>query len=169
MKIGTSQQKTKRLKNQNSSKSYKLSSRRPRPSSSKIGPTQSVFPMAAQAIDAQVNTVSPTLTLLVVHIQETLREYERTPKHSYRTWHETIEESLVSLAERFGIPFPVTFYNISPFWRPTIALAENQLNEQQAKSYVRAMEKATISEVLAYLMAVGLQAVYRGPRGYCRS
>ena len=42
-------------------------------------------------------------------------------------------------------------------------VAENQLNEQQTKAYVGAMETMRFSEMLAYLMAVGLQATYRGP------
>ena len=64
-----------------------------------------------------------------------------------------------------GILFPVLLYNISPFWLPNLVQAEYNLDEQRLLSYVEAMERATISEMLAYLMAVGLQAVHRGPTG----
>ena len=41
---------------------------------------------------------------------------------------------------------------------------ENNLDEQQTKLYVEAMQRARIREILAYLMAAGLSLVYKGPR-----
>ena len=40
---------------------------------------------------------------------------------------------------------------------------ESNLDEQQVKLYVEATQWAKISEVLAYLMAVGLSSFYKGP------
>ena len=128
-----------------------------------------VFPIVAQAVDAQANTVSPTLALLLAHVQQTIHENRKAPKHSYQTWYETTKETLASVAEQYGIPFPVFLYNVSPFWTPTILAAENQLNEQQTKAYVGAMEKMTVSEMLAYLMAVGLQQLTEASMRYCRN
>ena len=39
------------------------------------------------------------------------------------------------------------------------------LDEQQTRLYVEAMQGATISDILGYLMAVGLHIVYKGPSG----
>ena len=44
-----------------------------------------------------------------------------------------------------------------------MAQHENNLDEQQAKLYVEAMQRAKISEILAYLMAAGLSLFYKGP------
>ena len=40
---------------------------------------------------------------------------------------------------------------------------ESSLDEQQVKLYVEAMERATICEILAYLMVVGPGSFYKGP------
>ena len=40
---------------------------------------------------------------------------------------------------------------------------ESNLDKQQVKLYVEAMQRAKISEVLAYLMAVGLSYFYKAP------
>ena len=40
---------------------------------------------------------------------------------------------------------------------------ENNLDEQQTKLYVEAMQRTRISEILAYLIAAGLSLVYQGP------
>ena len=122
-----------------------------------------VFPVAMQAIDSKPNMVSPTLVLLVVLAQRTAKENRANPEHSYQSWHETLQKTLVEVAESHGIPFPIFLYNISPFWVPTMVSSESSLDEQQTKLYIEAMQRATIAEILAYLMAVGLSAVYKGP------
>ena len=48
-------------------------------------------------------------------------------------------------------------------WLPNLVQAEYKLDEQQVRLYAKAMKRATVSEILAYLMAVGLGTVYRGP------
>ena len=54
---------------------------------------------------------------------------------------------------------PVLQYNIFPFRLPNFVQAEYNLDEQQVRLYVEAMERASVSEILAYLMAAGLNAV----------
>ena len=122
-----------------------------------------VFPVAMQALDSKPNMVSPTIVLLVVLAQKTAKENHTNPEHSYQSWHETLQKTLAEVAENHGIPFPIFLYKISPFWVPTMVQSESSLDEQQAKLYVEAMQRATIAEILAYLMAVGLGAVYKGP------
>ena len=122
-----------------------------------------VFPVATQAIDAKPNMVSPTLVLLTVLAQKTAQENRMNPQHTYQSWHETLQVTLNETAESHGIPFPIFLYNIAPFWVPTMVQGENSLDEQQVRLYVEAMQRATIAEILAYLMAVGLGAVYKGP------
>ena len=122
-----------------------------------------VFPVAIQAIDAKPNMVSPTLVLLTVLAQKTAQENRMNPEHSYQSWHETLQVTLNETAESHGIPFTIFLYNISPFWVPTMVQRESSLDEQQVRLYVEAMQRATIAEILAYLMAVGLGAVYKGP------
>ena len=122
-----------------------------------------VFPVAIQALDSKPDMVSPTLVLLAVLAQRTPKENRANPEHSYRSWHETLQRTLVEVAETHGILFPIFLYNISPFWVPTMVSSESSLDEQQTKLYIEAMQQATIAEVLAYLMAVGLGAVYKGP------
>ena len=56
-------------------------------------------------------------------------------------------------------------YDIFPFWLPDFVQAEYNLDKQRLRLYVEAIKNATMSEILAYLMAVGLQAVYREPTG----
>ena len=122
-----------------------------------------VFPVAIQAIDAKPNMVSTTLVLLTVLAQKTAQENRMNPQHTYQSWHETLQVTLNETAESHGIPFPIFLYNISPFWVPTMVQRESSLDEQQVRLYVEAMQRATIAEILAYLMAVGLGAVYKGP------
>ena len=114
-------------------------------------------------MDAQRGLGSPTLTLLTVLAQNIARQNEEEPTHTYQTWLEQLREPLHQVTERLGIHFPVFLYSISPFWLPTFVQTEYNLGEQQVRLDVEALEKATMSEVLAYLMAVGLQAVYKGP------
>ena len=107
--------------------------------------------------------VSPTLVLLSVLARRIASENRTKPKHSYQSWHRELQETLAEVAERHGIPFPIFFYSISPFWVPKMVQCESNLDEQQVKLYVEAMQRAKISEVLAYLMAVGLSSFYKGP------
>ena len=126
-------------------------------------PNATVFPVATQAVDSKPSMVSPTLVLLTVLARKIARENRTNPEHSYQSWHEKLQETLAEVAERHGIPFPIFLYNISPFWVPTMVQSESSLDEQQIKLYVEAMQRATISEILAYLMAVGLGSFYKGP------
>ena len=66
---------------------------------------------------------------------------------------------------RLEIPFPGLLYNIFPFWLPSFVQAEYNFDDQQTRVYVEAMQGATMSEILAYLVAVGLHVVYKGPYG----
>ena len=122
-----------------------------------------VFPVATQAVDSDPNMVSPTLVLLSVLAKRIARENRTNPKHSYESWHRELQETLAEVAERHGIPFPIFLYNISPFWVPKMVQCESNLDEQQVKLYVEAMQWAKISEIPAYLMAVGLSSFYKGP------
>ena len=124
-----------------------------------------VFPIAAISTDAQPEIVSPTLTLLIVMARNLVKQNEAEPTHTYQTWHKTLRETLNQVALRLEIPFPVLLYNISPFWLSSFVQAEYCLDEQQTRLYVEAMQEATISEILGYLMAVGLHTVYKGPSG----
>ena len=124
-----------------------------------------VFLIAAIATDAKLAMASLTLTLLMVMTRGLARQKEAEPNHTYQTWHKTLRETLNQVARRLEIPFPGFLYNISPFWLPSFIQAEFNLDDQQVRLYVEAMQKATISEILAYLMAVGMHAVYRGPSG----
>ena len=124
-----------------------------------------VFPIAAIAIDAKLEMAPLTLTLLVVMTRDLAKQNETEPRHTYQTWHQAFRETLNQVALRLEIPFPVLLYNISPFWLPSFVQAEFNLDDQQVRLYVEAMQKATISEILAYLMAVGMHAVYKGPSG----
>ena len=119
----------------------------------------SVFPEATQAIDSKPNMVSPTLVLLSILAQKTAQENRTNPRHSYQSWH--LEGNPARKAERHGIPFPIFLYNISPFWVPKVVQRENNLDEQRRKLYVEAMQRAKISEILAYLMAAGLSLFYK--------
>ena len=87
----------------------------------------------------------------------------REPTHTYRTLHEQLREPLHRVAERQRIPFPVFLHNIAPFWLPSLVQAEYCLDEQRVRLCVEAMERATISEILANLKAVGLSGLYKGP------
>ena len=75
-----------------------------------------VFPMATSAVDAQTDTVSPTLALLAIMTRDVVRRNTEDPRQTYHTWHLILEERLVQVAERHSIPFPIFLYNISPFW-----------------------------------------------------
>ena len=126
-------------------------------------PNTTIFPIATMAMDAQPGLGLPTLALLTVLAQDIARQNEGEPTHTYHTWHEHLREPLHQVAERLGFHFPLFLYSISPFWLLTFVQTEYNLDEQQVRLYVEAMEKATMSEVLAYLMAVCLQAVCKGP------
>ena len=122
-----------------------------------------IFPVALVSLDAQPGLGSPTLAMLSILAQDIARPNAREPTHTYRTWHEQLRDPLHRFAERLGIPFPVFLCNISPFWLPSLVQAEYCLDERRVRLYVEAMERATTSEILAYLMAVGLLALYKGP------
>ena len=124
-----------------------------------------VFPMAAISTDAKLDMASLTLTLLTVMTRGLARQNEAEPSHTYQTWHKALHETLNQVALRLEIPFPVFLYNISPFWLPSFVQAEFNLHDQQTRLYQEAMQKATISEILAYLMAVGMHTMYKGPSG----
>ena len=124
-----------------------------------------VFPMAAVALDAETGMASPTLALLIVLAQNLARQNEKETKLTHQTWHQLLAEPLSQVAERLGIAFSVFLYNISPYWFPNFVQAEYNLDEQRLRLYVEAMEKAAMSEILAYLGAVGLQAINRRPTG----
>ena len=104
-----------------------------------------VFPIAAIAIDAKLEMASLTLTLLVVMTRDLAKQNEIEPGHKYQTWHQALRETLNQVALRLEIPFPVLLYNISPFWLPSFVQAELNLDDQQVRLYVEAMQKATIS------------------------
>ena len=79
-----------------------------------------VFPVVILGVDSQPNMVSSTLALLAVLARKVARENRANPEHSNHSWHEVLQETLAQVAERHQIPFPIFFYNISPFWVPTI-------------------------------------------------
>ena len=124
-----------------------------------------VFPTATVAMDAQPGMASPTLMLLVVMARNLAQQNEAEPRQTYQTWHQSLRETLNQVAVRLEIPFPVLLYNISPFWLPNYVQEEYNLDDQQTRLYVEAMQGATMSEILAYTMAVGLHPVYKGPTG----
>ena len=130
------------------------------------GTNTTVFLMATVAMDARPGMASPIPTLLVVMAQNLAEQNETEPRHTYQTWHQSMRETLNQVAKRLEIPFSVLLYNISPFWFPNFVQAENNLDDQQTRLYVEAMQRATMSEILAYTMAVGLHAVYKGPFGF---
>ena len=121
--------------------------------------------MAAVPTDAQPGMVSPTLTLLVVMARNLAKQNETEPRNTYQTWHQSVRETLNQVTERLEIQFPVLSYNISPFWLPKFVQAEYNLDDQQTSLFVEAIRRATMSEILAYMMAVCLRAVYKGPSG----
>ena len=100
--------------------------------------------------------VSPTLTILIIMARSLAKQNEAEPRDTYQTWHQALRETLNQVALRLEIPFMVLLYNIFPFWLPNFVQAEYSLDEQQTRLYVEAMKGATISEILGYLMAVGL-------------
>ena len=122
-----------------------------------------VFPRAAISTDAQPGMVSPTLTLLIVMARNLAKQDETEPRHTYQTWHQALHDTLNQVALRLEIPFPVLLYNISPFWLPSFLQTEYYLDDQQTSLYMEAMQGATISKILGYLMAVGIHTVYKGP------
>ena len=99
-----------------------------------------VFPMAAVAMDAQPGMVSSTLALMIVMAQDLANQNENAPRKTYQTWHHLLREPLNQVAERLGISFPVLLYNISFFWLPNFVQAEYDLDEQQMRLYVEAIE-----------------------------
>ena len=124
-----------------------------------------VFPIAAIFTDARPEVVSPTLTLLIRMARSLAKQKEAEPRYTYQTWHQALRETLNQVALRLEIPFPVLLYNKSPFWLPSFVQTQYCLDEQQKQLYVEAMQGATISEILRYLLAVGLHTVYKGPSG----
>ena len=123
-----------------------------------------VFLIAAISTDAQPGMVSPTPTLLIVMARNLAKQNETGPRHTYQTWrHQALRETLNQVALRLEIPFPVLLYNIPPFWLPSFVQTEYYLDDQQTRLYMEAMQGATISEILGYLMAVGLHTVYKRP------
>ena len=124
-----------------------------------------VFPMATVAMDVQPGMASPTLTLLIVMARNLAEQNEAEPRHTYQTWHQSLRETLNQVAVRLEILFPVLLYNISPFWFPNFVQAEYNLDDQQTRLYVEAMQGAIMSEILADTIAAGLHTVYKGPTG----
>ena len=118
-----------------------------------------VFPTATVAMDAQPGMASPTL--MVVIARNLAEHNEAEPRQTYQTWHQSLRETLNQVTLRLEIPFPVPLYIISTFWLPNFVQAEYNLDYQQTCLYVG----ATMSEILAYTMAVGLHTVYKGPTG----
>ena len=116
-------------------------------------------------MDAQPGMASPTLTLLVVMARNLAEQNEAEPRQTYQTWHQSLGETLNQVAVRLEIQFPVLLCNISSFWLPNFVQAEYTLDDQQTRLYVEAMQGATMSEISAYTMAVGLHTVYKGPTG----
>ena len=123
----------------------------------------SIFPMAQISLDAEPGQRSPTLAMLLILARDVVQKNIQEPTQTYQTWHDRLREPLGQVAERLGITFPVFLHNISPFWLPSLVQAEYGLDEQRMRLYMEAMERATVSELLAYLMAVGLTMMYRGP------
>ena len=80
-----------------------------------------IFPMAAQAVDAQADIVSPTLALQAIMARDVVRKNTEDPRHTYRMWDMVLEEPL----ERCSIPFLLFLCNISPFWLPRLAQMES--------------------------------------------
>ena len=105
------------------------------------------------------------MTSLIIMARSLAKQNEAEPRDTYQTWHKALRETLNQVALRLEIPFPVLLYNISPFWLPSFVQTEYCLDEQQTRLYVEAMQGATISDILGYLMAVGLHIVYKGPCG----
>ena len=95
--------------------------------------------------------------------RDVVRRNTEDPRRTYQTWHLLMEEPLAQVAERHNIPFTILLYKISPFSLPNIAQVEGNWDDQQTHLYQEAMKKATLSEIFAYLMSVGLSAVYQGP------
>ena len=108
-----------------------------------------IFPVALVSLDAQPRLRSPTLAMLSILAQKIARQNAREPTHTYWTWHEQLREPQHRVAERLGIAFSVFLYNISLFWLPSLVQAEYCLDEQRVRVYVEAMERSTISEILA--------------------
>ena len=108
-----------------------------------------VLSVATLAVDSQTNMVSPTLVLLTILARDVAREIRANPEHSYKSWHEVLQETLAQVAERTEIPFANYLYIISPFWVSTIVQCESGLDEQQMKLYIEAMQRATITQILA--------------------
>ena len=107
--------------------------------------------------------VSPRIPLLLVLARNVLEENKDNRRHTYQSWHETLEEPLVQVAGHHGITFSNFLYNISPFWLPMIVRKENDLDKHQTKLYLEDIERATVSEILTYLTAAGLNTIYQGP------
>ena len=106
--------------------------------------------------------VSPTLAILAVMAQNLARRNEKEPRQIYKRGTNKLCEPLTKVAERQSISFPVLLYNISPIRLNFFLQAEYNIDKEQVRLYVEAMERATVSESLAYLMAAGLNAVYKG-------
>ena len=72
-----------------------------------------VFPVAAQAIDAQKDLMSPTLALLIARARDIAGKNAEKPHLTNQSWHEALNEPLKEVAERHNILFPTLLYNIS--------------------------------------------------------
>ena len=105
-----------------------------------------VFPIAATSIDARTDMVFPTLVLLAVIARDLLRRNAEEPRQTFLSWYQLLREPLVLSAERHRLAFPIFLHNISSFWLTSLVQAEYNLDEQQVKFNVEAMEKATISK-----------------------
>ena len=115
------------------------------------------------AIDARTDMVSPTLVLPAVIARDLARRNAEEPRHSYLSWNQLLREPLARVAERHGLSCSIFLHNISPFWLSNLVQDEYNLDEQQVRLYVEAMERARVSETLACLLAVGLGTVYKDP------
>ena len=87
--------------------------------------------MDAQTMNAQIDMVSHTLTLLIVMAPDVVRRNTEDPQQSYQFWHQLLMEPLLQVAERNGIQLQIFLYIISHFWLPSIAQVENNLEDHQ--------------------------------------
>ena len=72
-----------------------------------------VFPVAARAIDAQKDLMSPTMALLIARALDIASKNAEKPHLTNQSWHKALNEPLKEVAERHNIPFPIFLYNIS--------------------------------------------------------
>ena len=84
-------------------------------------------------------------------------------ERNVQLWHLLLKEPLAEVLKRHNIPLLIFLYNISPFWLPNLEQVEGNWDDQQTQLYQDAMRETRLSEILAYLMLVGLCAVYQSP------